>query len=205
MSTIKNLLFDLGGVIIDINRDNAIKKFKEIGVDDIEKYLDPYKQSGIFLELEDGKLSREEFYEAVIKLTGKNISDKDIDQGWLDFLLPVKQEKLDMILEWRKTYNVYLLSNTNPIIMGWANTPAFSPAGKPLDYYFDDLFLSYELGYVKPDIEIYHKVIELSGMVPEETLFIDDGKANIEAGNSLGFQTFWFKEGSTFSQIKEML
>jgi putative hydrolase of the HAD superfamily len=205
MSEIKNILFDLGGVIVDINRAAAINKFKEIGVGNIEEYLDPYRQKGIFHKIEDGSISREDFYEEIFKLAGKRIDTKEIDQGWFDFLLPVEQDKLDFILELRKRYKVLLLSNTNDIVMSWARSEKFSPAGKPLDFYFDEMYLSFELKCMKPDPDIFHKMIDLSGINPAETLFIDDSKANIDAGNALGFKTFWFKPENNFQEINDRL
>jgi putative hydrolase of the HAD superfamily len=205
MSEIKNIVFDLGGVIVDIDRPAAIKKFKEIGIANIEEYLDPYRQKGIFHKIEDGSISREDFYEEIFKLTGKRIDTKEIDQGWFDFLLPVELSKLDFILELRKRYKVLLLSNTNSIVMSWARSENFSPARKPLDFYFDEMYLSYELKCMKPELAIFHKMIDLSGINPAETLFIDDSKANIDAGNSLGFRTFWFKPENNFTEINERL
>jgi putative hydrolase of the HAD superfamily len=205
MGKIKNIIFDFGGVIIDINKPAAIKKFKEIGISNIEEVLDPYRQKGLFRKIEDGSISREDFYVEIRKLTGKNIDSKEIDQGWLDFLLPVDQKKLDYILELRKKYKVLLLSNTNDIIMSWARSEEFSPARKPLDYYFDELYLSYKLGCMKPDFEIFHIMNKLAKINPSETLFIDDSEANIAAGNTLGFKTFWFNKENDFSEIENKI
>jgi putative hydrolase of the HAD superfamily len=205
MSKIKNIVFDFGGVIVELNRPAAVKRFKEMGIDGIEEMLDPYRQKGLFRQIEDGSLAREDFYREIRKLTGKNIADKDIDQGFHDFLMPVEQEKLDYIQELRKKYKVILLSNTNDITMSWSRSDKFSPAGKPLDYYFDKLFLSYQLNCMKPDIEIFQIMINLSGINPEETLFIDDSEANIAAGNTLGFKTFLFKKENRFSEIEDKI
>jgi putative hydrolase of the HAD superfamily len=205
VSEIKNVVFDLGGVIVDLNRHAAIKSFKEAGIDNIEELLDPYRQKGIFRKIEDGSISREDFYREICKLTGKNISGKDIDRGWFDFLMPVDQNKLDYIFELRKKYKVLLLSNTNDITMSWAMSKEFSPAGKPLDCYFDELYLSYKLGCMKPDPEIFHKMIEQAKINPAETLFIDDSEANIAAGKKLGFKTFWFKKENSFSEIENII
>ncbi|MDR2382992.1 MAG: HAD family phosphatase [Prevotellaceae bacterium] len=205
MSEIKNIVFDFGGVIVDINRTAAINKFKEIGIGNIEELLDPYRQKGLFRKIEDGSISREDFYAEICRLTGKNIDNKDIDQGWLDFIMPVEQAKLDYILKLRAKYKVLLLSNTNDIIMSWAMSEKFSPAGKPLDYYFDELYLSYKLGCMKPDLDIFLLMLELSGIDPEETLFIDDSEANIISGKSLGFKTFWFKTENRFPEIENKI
>jgi putative hydrolase of the HAD superfamily len=205
MSEIKNIVFDFGGVIVDTNMAGAINKFKEIGIDAIEEFLDPYRQKGIFRKIEDGSISREEFYVEICRLTGTNIDRKDIDQGWLDFLMPVEQERLDYILTLREKYKLLLLSNTNDIIMSWATSEKFSPAGKPLDYYFDELYVSYKMGCMKPDAEIFNKMIRSAQINPSETFFIDDSDANITTAKKLGFKTFWFKKENSFSEINDKI
>jgi len=199
VDNIKNIVFDFGGVIVDVSRTQAVKRFEEIGVDRADELLGVYKQDGIFLALEEGTLSRENFYAELRKPAGKNhITDEQIDYGWFGFILPIVQGRIDFLLELRKKYKLYLLSNTNPIIMGWARSSRFSPAGKPLDDYFDKLYLSYQLGVIKPDKRIFEKMIEDSGMNPAETLFVDDGQANIEAAAKLGFKTCRPKEGEDY-------
>lgn len=205
MNEIKNIVFDFGGVIVELNRPAAVSRFKEMGVDCIEELLDPYRQKGVFRKIEDGSMSRADFYREICKLAGKNISDSDIDRGLFDFIMPVEQKKLDCILELRKKYKVLLLSNTNDITMSWAMSEKFSPAGKPIDYYFDGLYLSYKLGCMKPDSGIFHAMIRMAKINPAETLFIDDSEANISAGKALGFKTFRFEKENSFSEIESRI
>jgi len=191
MSKIKNILFDFGGVIVSLNKQAALDRFSGIGFPNIEEYLGEFRQKGIFLEYEEGKIDAENFYKEFCRLAGnENIKPEDIDSGWLAFLAGIPEYKLELLKELRKKYNVYLLSNTNPSIMGWALSNDFSPEGLPISAFFDKCYLSYEIGYAKPDPEIYHYILEDSGMNPAETLFLDDGKANIEMGDKLGFQTY---------------
>ena len=191
MSKIKNILFDFGGVIVSLNKQAALDRFSGIGFPNIEEYLGEFRQKGIFLEYEEGKIDAENFYKGFRRLAGnENIKSEDIDSGWLAFLAGIPEYKLELLKELRKKYNVYLLSNTNPSVMGWALSNGFSPEGLPISAFFDKCYLSYEIGYAKPDPEIYHYILEDSGMNPAETLFLDDGKANIEMGDKLGFQTY---------------
>ncbi|MDR2955855.1 MAG: HAD family phosphatase [Prevotella sp.] len=191
MAKVKNILFDLGGVIITLNKRQALDRFTEIGFPNIEDYLNEFRQEGIFLEYEEGKIGPEEFYKEFRRLAGnENISSEDIDSGWMGFLAGIPGYKFELLKELRKKYKVYLLSNTNPSIMGWAMSKDFSPEGLPLNAFFDKCYLSFEIGHAKPEPEIFHYIIEDSGMIPEETLFLDDGKANVEMGQKLGFQTY---------------
>lgn len=190
MGKIKNIVFDLGGVIIDLNRACSIKRFKEIGVEDIEAYLDPYEQKGLFLSLENGTVTLEEFRVQLSKLIGKTVTIEEVSYGWMGFVEAVPQYKLDYILELRKQYRVYILSNTNPVVLSWAKTPAFSDAGLPVTAYCDKFYASFEMKVTKPDARIFDLMVQDSGIVPEETLFVDDGKLNVEVGKKKGFVTY---------------
>jgi len=201
MDKIKNIVFDLGGVILTLDRNEAVRRFKQAGLKQAEELLDPYHQKGLFLDLEDGRLTAGEFYDAIRRLAGKYISNEEIDDGWLGFVADTPAYKLEMLEELRKSYKLYLLSNTNPMIMDWALSPRFSAKGKSLDQYFDKLYLSYQIGTSKPDPQIYKYLIEDSGIIPSETLFIDDGKANIEAGKAFGMRVFQAKNGEDFRYI----
>lgn len=189
-ANIKNILFDFGGVIVGLDKQNAINRFKEIGITNIEDYLSEFRQSGIFLELEEGKLTKEEFYKEFQKLAGKYVAPQDIDSGWLAFLTFIPEYKFQMLKDLRKKYKVYLLSNTNPAIMEWAESEDFSPTKEPITAFFDKCYYSFQLGCAKPERTIFDVVVKDSGIVPEETLFLDDGQANIDMADSLGFKTY---------------
>ncbi|MDH6533918.1 HAD family phosphatase [Parabacteroides sp. 52] len=187
---IKNIVFDLGGVIIELDTQRPIDRFKEVGVKDAAELLDPYEQKGLFLEFENGKVDMNTFQKELSKHAGKPLTLEEITYGWMGFLLHVSQEKLDYMEELRQQYNVYILSNTNPVIMGWARTPAFSPAGRPLTDYCDKIYASFEIGVTKPDVRIFNYMLADAQLIPEETLFVDDGKRNVEVGVSLGFHVY---------------
>ncbi|MFV0467337.1 MAG: HAD family hydrolase [Dysgonomonas sp.] len=188
MKDIKNVLFDFGGVIISLNKQKAIDRFKEIGVANIEDYLNEFRQEGIFLALEEGRITLEKFNDEVRKLAGKDISDEDIASGWMAFLEGIPEYKFQLLKDLRKKYKVYLISNTNPVIMGWAESDQFSPTGEPITAFFDKCYYSYKIGSAKPEKAIYEYVIQDSGINPSETLFLDDGQSNIDMGKFFGFK-----------------
>jgi putative hydrolase of the HAD superfamily len=198
---IKSIVFDLGGVIITLDRAEAVHRFKEAGLENAEELLDAYHQKGIFLELEEGKLTKEEFYEAVCHEAGRYIPAEVIDHAWLGFMKEIPEYKLEMLETLRKTYKTYLLSNTNAVIMDWAKSPAFSPQGKSIDHFFDKIYASYQIGYTKPATEIFAFMFADAGIIPSETLFIDDGNANIEMGKKLGMKTYQPRNGEDFRYI----
>lgn len=193
---IKNIVFDFGGVIADISRNQAVQAFLELGLKDADTRLDKYHQTGIFQELEEGKLSADAYREELGKLCGRELTEAETRRAWLGFFVGVDSRKLEYLLELRKNYRVYILSNTNPFVMSWARSPEFSQAGKPLDDYCEKLYLSYQIGYTKPARQIFDFMVEDSGILPAETMFVDDGAANVGIGKELGFQTFQPANGS---------
>lgn len=197
---IKNVVFDFGGVIADIDRDQAVQAFIKLGLKDAETRLDKYHQTGIFQDLEEGKLSADGFRERLGELCGRKLTAEETKQAWLGFFSGVDVRKLDYMLELRKRYHVYILSNTNPYVMSWACSPEFSSRGKSLADYCDKLYLSYQIGCTKPEPEIFHFMLEDSGMIPSETLFVDDGASNIRVGKELGMHTFQPENGADWRE-----
>lgn len=202
LTGIKNIVFDLGGVILTLDRGEAVRRFISKGLSNAEELLDPYHQKGIFLQLEEGKLTTDEFYTAVRKEAGVFISDEDIDWGWMGFIKETPAYKLKMLEDLKaQGYHLYLLSNTNPIIMKWGLSQGFSGTGKSLTDYFEKLYLSYQMNVVKPNPKIFENMIADAGMTPAETLFIDDGKANVDMGANFGFKTYQPINGEDFRNI----
>lgn len=188
---IKNILFDLGGVIITLDPDQAVSRFKEIGLVDADKRLDTYTQSGIFGDLEQGKISAEQFRAGLSQIVGHEVTADQCLYAWKGYCKEVPQRNLDALLRLRSQgYRVVLVSNTNPFMMSWALSNDFDGNGHSLEYYLDALYMSYRLGVMKPDEAYFRKVIENEGILPEETLFLDDGKRNVEAAARLGMHTY---------------
>lgn len=194
---IKNIVFDFGGVIADIDREQAVQAFIRLGVKDADRILDKYHQTGIFQELEEGTLTEEAYRNELGKLCGRTLSWEEVQQAWLGFFTGIDVRKLHYLETLRREgYKLYVLSNTNPYVMGWACSERFSSEDKPLTAYFEKLYLSYQTGCTKPDRRIFEFMLTDSKMQPEETLFVDDGASNIAAGRELGMYTFQPENGS---------
>ena len=192
---IKTLIFDFGGVIATISRDKAVAAFTRIGLNDADDRLDKYHQSGIFQALEEGKLDEIGFRTELGRLCNRELSFEEVKKAWLGFFVEVPPAILKYLEELKKEYRILILSNTNPYVMSWACSPEFSSQGKSLADYCDKLYLSYQLGCTKPDKGIFYHMLEDSGMVPSETLFVDDGDSNVRIGKELGMHTFKPKNG----------
>lgn len=204
---IKNIVFDLGGVIMTLDPAEALRRFKALGLSDAERYLDAYTQSGIFGNLEEGKITAEDFRSKLSSLTGHELTFDECKHAWLGYRKDVPQRNLDLLKELRaKGYRLILLSNTNPFMMDWALSIEFDGKGSSLNDYFDALYLSYRLGIMKPAPDFFSQVLDNENILPEETLFVDDGPRNVEAAGKLGFITMCPDNGSDWTgELRSLL
>lgn len=204
---IKNIVFDLGGVIMTLDPAEALRRFKALGLSDAERYLDSYTQSGIFGNLEEGKITAEDFRSKLSSLTGHELTFDECKHAWLGYRKDVPQRNLDLLKELRaKGYRLILLSNTNPFMMDWALSSEFDGKDSSLNDYFDALYLSYRLGIMKPAPDFFRQVLDNESILPEETLFVDDGPRNVEAAGKLGFITMCPDNGSDWTgELRSLL
>lgn len=202
-SKIKNVVFDLGGVLIDLDVDNCLRAFREAGFQGIEKQVCRFRGEGLFLQFETGRISPAEFRDAIRKETGNSLTDRKIDDMWNSMLSGIPREKLDLLLKLRERYMVYLLSNTNRI--HWEHTceQMFNYRGFRVHDFFEDTFLSFEMHKAKPDKDIYVQMMREANILPEETFFIDDSEANCRAAAALGIQAHLYHTGEDLSSLFE--
>ena len=198
---IKNLLFDLGGVIMDIRRLNCVASFERLGMKDADSFLGEYSQKGPFLQLEEGAISEAEFRTAVRQFIDGEVTDEQIDSAFCDFLVGIPKYRLEQLRELKKQYGIYMLSNTNSIMWHSRIAEDFRQEGLEREDYFDGIVTSFEAKSIKPDAKIFHTVVEKLGIKPEETLFLDDSQKNLDAAAELGFQTLLVTPGSEFFEL----
>ena len=183
----------MGGVIFRQDSEEAFRRFREVGLDP-EKYMGAFGQKEFFLDVENGKIDADTFCRKMAEASGReHVSWEEAQHCWLGFLKDVPVERLHYLLELKKHYHVCLLSNTNPFMMSFTRSSKFSSDGKPISFYFDTLFCSYEMKAYKPDSEIFIKALDTDKMIADETLFLDDSMKNIVAAQRLGIQTLYVK------------
>lgn len=196
---IRNLLFDLGGVIFDLKRSACEDAFRELGLNDTGKFFGEYGQQGPFMEIEEGKITPGQFHEYVRNLIGnQNLTDREIDSAFMKFLVGIPAERLRRLQLLRQHYGVYLLSNTNPIMWNDKIASEFKKDGLTVQEYFDGIVTSFQAKALKPSAAIFKYTEEKLGIKPEETLFLDDSLDNINAAKELGFQGLHIKPGMEF-------
>lgn len=187
---IKNLIIDLGVVLLNLSPERCYQKFREYGVTNIEQLAGTSYKSGLFYELEKGMISPEEFRNKLRELIGKDLTDEQIDAAWNSFLMDIPAYKLDLLLHLREKYMVYLLSNTNIIHWEWIKKHCFEYKGFSSEDFFEKIYLSFEMHQVKPDEGIFQNVLTDANLDPYETFLIDDAKENCLIAESFGIQTY---------------
>lgn len=198
----KNYLFDLGGVIIDIRRQDCVDAFKKLGFDNIDSFLGEYGQKGAFLQLEEGSITPEEFRAEVRRHIPGQVTDSQIDQAFNAFITGIPVERLQALRELRsKGHRLYVISNTNPIMWEGPIASAFRQEGLTMADYFDGIVTSFEAGVCKPHKAIFDKVINTFGIRPEETSFLDDSADNCRIGAEMGFKAVHVPPGSSFMPL----
>lgn len=197
---IKTVIFDMGGVIITLNHQEALRRFKELGLKDADDILDPYTQGGIFGDLEEGKLSADEYQHDLEEMVGRKLSFQEIQHCWLGYMQEVPANKLAALQRLRQEgYRIILLSNTNPYMTAWTDSKDFSGDGHPIQDYFDALYRSYEVKCMKPSENFFRLVLGQEKLLPEEALFIDDGPRNCAAASELGIRTYCPENGADWT------
>lgn len=191
------LLFDFGGVLVDLDRSRVEASFDAIGFD-IRPYLGTFRQAGIFSQLEQGRLSIPEFCEALRELSPGNplMTDKAIVEAWKSYLTEVPTERLEMLLKAKQHYSVNILSNTNEVHWQMAREDFFRYKGLEVNDFFDHVFLSCDLGVEKPTPEIFARVAEGLNADAHDILFLDDSPVNCEAARQCGLQALVAPAGS---------
>lgn len=187
---IKNILFDMGGVVFVQDTKEAFRRFRSIGID-TDYYMGAYGQKDFFLELEEGKIDADEFCRRMAEAVGRSsVSWNEAQYCWLGYKKDVPVERLRYLSRLREHYRLYLASNTNPFIMAYMRSNSFSADGKPITDYFDALYCSYEMKRCKPEADFFEYILRHGNMKAEECLFLDDSQKNVEAAEALGIRGF---------------
>jgi putative hydrolase of the HAD superfamily len=202
-NSIPNIIFDFGGVILNIDTDQAVKSFKEIGLTDSTLVKKEYQKNGLFDRLEKGMISADQFRTGIRTYINTPVSDEQIDAAWNSMLLDLPYERLELLGKLRENHRLYLLSNTN--IIHWKAYMGMIQEVHGLcfsDFFVKDYY-SHNMGLRKPDPKIYTSLLEKEGLLASETLFIDDMKANIVAAQALGLKTHYLdlEKGETILDL----
>lgn len=187
---IKNLVFDLGGVILNLDTGKTFKAFSNLSGKPLAELKAAADRSSFFNDYEKGLLSDVQFREELKEFLGKSISDQQIDQAWNAMLLDIPRKKIVLLEELRKTHRLFLLSNTNNIHLQCFNQIVKEATGLPsMDAFFERAYYSHLLKMRKPDAEIFVHVLHENKLHPDQTLFMDDNMDNVTGASRVGIRT----------------
>lgn len=193
---IQNIIFDLGGVVIDLDRDRAVRALQALGLKEADEMLGLYGQQEPFLGLETGQLSTADFFDLMREKMNPGVTDSMITSAFNEFLVDLPVERLKMLRRMRMAgFRIFVLSNTNPVMFNTWIDRAFRQEGGTVNDYFDGVVASYEELMCKPDVELFRTVIRRYGLNPSETLMLDDSDKNCRAAAEAG--THAFRVGKT--------
>ena len=198
---IKNIIFDMGGVLLNIDPKRTIEAFGQLGMAQLIGDKGLTYDHDIFYLMEQGKITPEEFRIGVRELLTGKVTDDEIDLAWTAMLLDFPKERVKLVQKLRNDFNIYLFSNTNAIHVAKYQSNFRKQHGFEVSSLFNNDFHSNEIGYRKPTPESFQEIIRLSVINPEESLFIDDSLQNVEGAIACGLKGYWLQPGQKIEEI----
>lgn len=190
-SRFKNIIFDLGGVILNLSVESTLKKFATLSGHPVDEVIELYHSRPEFLQYEKGEISNDEFRKALRNIFGLTHTDLELDAGWNSMLGDIPKERIELLKELKPKYKTFLLSNTNAIHLDFfTGMVKKHHLLESLDPLFHKTYYSHLMKMRKPDPAIYEYVLRDSGLKAEETIFLDDNVSNLKGAASVGIQTF---------------
>ncbi len=195
-SAVRNIIFDLGGVILNINTRLTLEALKRLGWQDASEEEIISEIKDVFLDLERGLISAPHFRGHLRRLTGSGSDDEDIDKAWTAMILDIPSDRVKYLEKLRSHYRLFLLSNTNEIHMVKFHREFEQNYGYPFYTLFERIHYSHEMKKRKPDTAIFLQVLEENSLVPAESLFIDDMEDNVKSAESVGMKGLYIQPGT---------
>ena len=197
----KALIFDFGGVLIDLDIEDCKSAFRnDLGFERIDEILDPCHQKGIVGDMEEGMISADEFRAAVLKEARPDARPEDVDAAFMRILAGIPAYKGPLLNRLAESYDVYILSNNNPIVAAHMHD-LFAGVGVDYENLFKKSFLSFEMKALKPSESFYKRVLEQLYYPAEELLFIDDSQKNVDGAIAAGLPSVYYDPKSDLAAL----
>ncbi len=188
---IKNIIFDLGGVLLNLDFNLTQQAFVNLGVTDFKGYYNKAKQVGLFDDFEIGKISEAQFCDQIRTLSGVDKPNEEIIFAWNAMLLNFPKIRKQLLLRLKDEFNIVLLSNTNEThVRAFLKTVKKDIDETSLAPLFKEVYYSNEIGFRKPNTNAFVFVLLQNNFKAEETLFIDDSIQHLEGAQQIGIKTF---------------
>ncbi len=198
---IKNIIFDLGGVIYAINYQSTIQAFESLGINDFAQVYAKAGQSDLFDDLETGKITKTDFFEGINEFLPNSLENIQIADAWNAMLIGFMPDALVKLKELSATHRIFLLSNTNIFHI----EEIVAREGKAtFDHFcalFEKVYLSHEIGLRKPHTEVFTHIVDEQCLVASETLFIDDSPQHVAGALKAGLKAYHLQDGEKISAL----
>lgn len=205
---VKNIILDLGGVLLNIDYHLTITAFKKLGIKNFDELYSQANQNSLFDDFETGHISAQQFINGISNYLPKTTTEEEILQAWNAMLLDFPEERLNFLSTLKKQYNLVLLSNTNTLHLDFFHKQLLASHGvSSLDAYFNTTYFSCDMGMRKPHPEIFLQVCSLEGYIHSETLFIDDSIQHVAGAKEAGLHAYHLdvKENNVINLLRSLL
>lgn len=200
---IKGIIFDMGGVLVDLDIDGCKDAFKtSLGYGNIDNIIDACHQKGIYGDLEEGTLPADEFRRIVLRDSKPGAMPEQVDEAMSHILVGIAPYKAEMLRRLSASYELYMLSNNNPICLPYSRK-MFEEVGAPLEDIFKKCYFSFEMKALKPSEAFYKAVLDDIDLPAEQLLFIDDSQVNVDSAVAAGLPSVYYKPGADLEALVE--
>ena len=201
MNMKKAIIFDMGGVLVDLDVEAAKQAFKDsLDYNEIDNIIDACHQKGFFSDMEEGKITADEFRARVLAGSKGGASPDDVDKALQHILVGIEPYKGALLRKLSEKYDIYMLSNNNPICVPKA-AEMFEEAGFSMERDFRKCFISYQMKTLKPSAEFYKAVVREIGIPAEMMLFIDDSQSNVDGAIAAGLPAAYYEQGTDLARL----
>jgi glucose-1-phosphatase len=198
---IRNILFDWGGVITNINYHKTVAAFEKLGISNFNEFYTQLHQTDLFINYEIGAITSDKLRRELRKACSNGVENKQIDEAWCAMLLDTPRQNIEIIKNLSTHFRVFLLSNTNDIHVNYYNQKLKETHNIDYPALFEKVYYSHAIGFRKPNKDIFEYVLKTSNLIPSETLFIDDTEMHADTAASLGINSLYLKPGFTIENV----
>ena len=197
----KAIIFDMGGVLVDLDMDGCKRAFIEnLGFDEINIILDPCHQKGVIGEMEEGLIEADEFRSYVLERSNPGAQPHQVDEAFWHILHSIAPEKICLLKKLAKKYDLYMLSNNNPVALP-RSEEMFKEAGFPMYENFKKCYISCQMKALKPSEKFYKAVMEDIALPAEDMIFVDDSQRNVEGAIAAGLPAVYYEPGTDLARV----
>jgi HAD superfamily hydrolase (TIGR01509 family) len=206
MGQIKNIIFDLGGVIINLDIPKTISEFNKLSNQPFESIYNQLQQTPVFDLFDKGQITEKDFFVELKKALRNDVTDEELLFAWNAMLLDFPKHRLELLSKLKSNYRLFLLSNTNEShVLEFEKTLFASHGYQNLEPFFEKVYYSCRMNQRKPNADIFESVLNENNLIAEETLFIDDSPQHVEGALTLGVKAMLLEKNNEVEDLLKEL